>query len=445
MRIIVAGAGEIGWYIAGRISADEHDVTIIDQDPSRIRQVNAELDVQALCGSAGSAHMLLKAGVDQTDLLVAVTGSDETNIVCGSLARKLGAAHSVCRVDEVVYRKAPEVSYRNHFGIDELLSPEMLTALELASFIRNPGSLAVEHFARGQLEMQQLGADRGAKHVGKALHELALPEGVRICSIHRGDEMIIPQANDQIVHDDLITIIGKTEQVVQARIGFEAAHPKPRKVVIMGGGHTTLSLARRLKAHTFRITIAERDPVRCQELAILLPSATILNGDGTSLSFLKEERIDNADIFVSTTASDEANIMSAIQAKNLGVQQVMVVIHRPDYANLMEKMGIDRAISPRVVMAREILTMLGKGKVSTLAELAGATAEILKLTVEGEDFVGKKLRDIQLPGGSLILILQRHHNVMVPHAETTFQLDDIVLVICHKDEHKKIVKLIVGV
>lgn len=443
MRVIIAGAGEIGWYIAGEVSADRHDVTIIDDEESRIRQVNSTLDVKAINGSAGSAHVLIKAGVMDADLVVAVTGSDETNIVCGSIAKQLGAKKVISRVDAVVYRKAPEISYRNHFGIDELVSPQMFTALELASVIRNPGSLAVEHFARGQLEMQQIRSDKAGQWVEKPLKELTLPEGVRLCSINRDGDFKIPQASDSVEANDLITIIGKTDQVVEARTGFEGKG-EPRKVVIMGGGHTAVSLARRLRIRSFRLTIIERDGKRCQELADALPSVTILNGDATSLSFLKEERVDSASVFVSTTSSDEANIMSAIQAKNLGVEKVLVVIHRPDYANLMEKMGIDRAISPRVVMARETLSLLRKGNISTLVELGDGTAEILEVRVKGEDFVGKKLCDIELPGSSLVLTLQRGHNVMVPQAATVFQLDDMVLIICLKKQRQEIAKLISG-
>ena len=444
MRTIIAGAGEIGWYIAEQISAANHDVTIIDPDEEKIRQVTNDLDVNSLCGSAASAANLIQAEVDQADLFIAVTGNDDTNLVCASVARRLGAARAVARVDEVVYRKAPEISYSHHFGIDELVSPEMLAALELASIVRNPGSLAVEHFARGALEMQQFQADQGAKNVGKPLAELTMPEGVRVGIIRRGDQIIIPAGNDQVEHDDLVTIFGKTEQVGLARADFESDQPKIQKVIITGGGHIALSLARRLHSHTFRLTIIERDANRCQYLAGVLPSATILNGDGTKLAFLKEERIDNADVLISTTASDETNIMSAIQAKTLGVKKVLVVIHRPDYANLMEQMGIDRAVSPRMVMAQEFFAMLQQGKSTTLADIEQGRAQILQLKVEGENFVGAKLRDLKLPSGSLIVALQRDSDIIVPHAETTFQLEDTVLVICLQTAHKKITKLITG-
>jgi len=445
MRVIVAGAGEIGWYLAEQISAAGHDVTVIDSDDQKTRQITAHLDVQVLCGTAASAALLSQAGVDQADLFLAVTPSDETNLVCASLARRLGAACAVARVDnEVIYRKAPQISYSEHFGIDELVSPGRLAALELASIVRNPGSLAVEHFARGTLEMQQVVADRGAQLVGTALCELDLPDGVRIASIKRADQLIIPTGNDLLEHGDRVTIIGKTEQVAQVRAGLEARKPSITKVVIMGGGHTTLNLARRLRGHNFRLTIIERHAQRCESLAALLSQVTILHGDGTNLAFLKEERIDNADVFISTTASDEANIMSAIQAKNLGVKKVLVVIHRPDYAHLVEKMGIDRAISPRVVMAQEMLSLLNKEKVFTLATLDGGKAEILQLLVEGKDFVGHSLRDLSLPDGVLVLSLRHGRDFVVPQADTKFQPADNILVICRQAQRKELVRLVTG-
>jgi len=444
MRVIVAGAGEIGWYIAEQVSAHGHDVTIIDNDETRIKEVESQLDVQAVYGTAASVAMLLQAGVEQADLVIAVTRHDETNIVCASLAKALGAGRTVARVDEVLYRKAPRISYREHFGIDELVSPEMLAALELASIVRNPGALAVEHFARGDLEMQQVVAGRGAQLVGKPLFELEMPASVRIASIKRGDKLIIPTRNDSIIHDDRVTIIGQTEQVMHVRAGLEAEARKVIKVVIMGGGHTTLSLARRLRSHSFRLTIIERDQRRCQFLASYMPSATILHGDGTNLVFLQEERIESADIFISTTSSDEANILSAIQARNMGVSKVLVVIHRPDYGNLAEKLGISKAISPRVVMANEMLALLQKGDVCSLAQLNDGEAEILQLTVRNVDFIGPCLRDLPLPEGALVLTGHRGRDLIMPSAETCFQAGDVVLVICHHQQRKKVIRMIVG-
>ena len=192
------------------------------------------------------------------------------------------------------------------------------------------------------------------------------------------------------------------------------------------------------------MTVIERETSRCKYLATVLPTATILNGDGTDLAFLKEERIDNADYFISTTGNDETNILSAMQAKNLGVKKVLVLIHRPDYANLVEKMGIDRAVSPRMVMAENMLALLRKGKAWTLARLDEGEAEILELVVEGEDFVGQKLQNLELPGQALVLTLQREREIAVPHADTEFQLKDTILVICRAQNRKQVIQFVVG-
>ncbi|MBN1436989.1 MAG: Trk system potassium transporter TrkA [Sedimentisphaerales bacterium] len=444
MRVILAGAGEIGWFVAEQVSAAGHDVTLIEHNEGRVREASNELDVRALPGLASSAKALVEAGIANADLLVALTGSDETNLVCASIGRRLGAKNTIARVDDVLYRKATEISYSEHFGIDDLISPEMLTALNLASIVRNPGSLAVEHFARGTLEMQQFWTDRGAKNVGKPLHQIQLPNDVRIGSIQRDNQIIIPNGNTEILHNDLITLVGKTEVVAQARTTFEAAQPKTQKVVIMGGGHIAISLVRRLRSKTYRVTIIERNPKLCESLAESLPNATILCGDGTNLTLLQEEGIDVADFFITTTASDETNIISAIQAKNLGAKQVLVVIHRPDYAGLVEKLGIDNAVSPRVVMAREVLTWLEMQKITTLAQIDNGNAEILRLNVQSTDFVGQSLRDIALPPDCLVLALQRGKETMIPHGDTVFDLGDRIVVICRVDNRKKLAKLITG-
>ena len=191
------------------------------------------------------------------------------------------------------------------------------------------------------------------------------------------------------------------------------------------------------------MTIIERQLERCQLLATLLPDSTIVHGDGTRLALLQEERVDNASVFISTTRSDETNIMSAMRVKDLGVEKVLVVIHRPDYTDLMEKMGIYRAVSPRAVMAREMLMMLGGDKVGTLAELDGA-AVILQMPVEAAGFVGKRLSELPMPAASLVLTLQRDRQIIIPDADTEFLFGDIVLVICQNELKKKIGKLIVG-
>ncbi len=444
MRVMIAGAGEIGWYIAEEVAKTGHDVTIIDTDKERIRKVNSALDVHAVVGSAASAATLEQLSVGNVDIFLAVSGSDEVNIVCASLARKLGAGRSLARVDEVIYRKSPNLSYSDHFGIDEFVSPETLAALELASAIRSPGALAVEHLAHGKIEMQRVLVGKGARHIDMPLKDLGLPEGVKIACIRRSGLISIPSANDTISAHDNVTLIGKTEQIVAARSGLESKKAKSIKVIIVGGGHTTLSLVRRLRSSLYKLTIMEKDEERCRQLAALLPNATILHGDGTNLAFLKEERVESADIFVSTTDSDETNIMSVMQAKQLGVPQVLVVMHRPDYGDLIERMGIHRAVSPRVQMAKEILTLLDKSPVRSLSIFDDGKAEILQIRICNSKVTNKPLREISLPGETLVLAIQRGKEIIMPQADTILELQDEVIFISRTASHKDLDKMFVG-
>lgn len=444
MRVIVAGAGEVGWNIAKQISADGHDVTIIDNNEGVIDQVSGGLGVRAMFGRVASITTLREAGVAKADIVLAFTGNDEANIVCASISRQLGAKRVLARVAESIHLQQSQLSYSEHFGIDDLISPETLAAQELAAYVRNPSALAIEHFARGALEVQQVVAGGRGRYIGKSIRDMGLPQGVRVASIKRGKEFIIPTGNVAVQSDDIVTIIGTTEQVTQARGGFEVAKQSSQKVVIVGGGHIGLSLARRLRSHNFNITIIEERQSRCQELAVILDDVTVLHGDGTSQSFVKQERIENADVFVTTTADDRDNIMSGLQAKELGVKIVLVIINSPDYRHLVTKMGINHVVSPRAVMTAEILSILRKGKASTRASLDGGNAEILELAVEGQDFVGQRLRSLDMPAGALVLTLQRGTRFMVPKGDDTFQLGDTVLVICRHDHRKEVIKLVSG-
>lgn len=444
MRIIIAGAGQVGWHVAEQVSADKHDVTIIDNDEGAIHRVTGNIDARTMLGGVASAATLKAAGVDRADLLVAVTGSDEANIVCASLARKLGAARVMARVDESIHAELTGFSYQEHFGIDDFLSPEMLAALDLASYVRNPTSLAIEHFAGGALEVQQVVAGAKAHSVGKPLRDLGLPDGVRIAGIRRSKEFIIPAGDVCIEQDDVVTIIGRTEQVTNARSGFESGRARNQHVVIMGGGHIGFSLARRLRAHRFQITIIEANPARCRSLAEALPEATVLNGDGTSLSFLREQRVDAADAFISIGPEDEDNIMSAMLAKDLGVKETLVVINRPDYVELIKKMGIDHAVSPLRVMAHEIISRIRKGSVTTRAVLGDGDIEILEMVVEGQDFVGQRLSELDLPAGALVLTVQRGLSFFVPKGDDEFQLGDTILITCRAADRKDLTRLVCG-
>ena len=444
MHIIVAGAGEVGWHIAQLLCADRHhSVTLIDRDESKIRQAEG-MDIVSIRGEASNASLLQDAGADRCGMFVAFTSDDVGNLLAASVAKRLGAERAVARV-HAAYFTDNWFPYDMHLGIDRLFCPEQLTAMELAAMVRNPGTLVVEHYGRGQIEMQQILVDSGASAEGNSLAKLQLPEGVRIGSVERGQSLIIPRGDDSLAENDLISLIGTPEAIAAAKPQFKKANPPRRTIVVLGGGTTGKKLSRLLQAEDYQVTIIEQDQQRCEALAEDLEHVTVVHGEGTHLDFLKEERVGNADCFVGVTGDDESNIMAAIQAGELGVEQTAVVIHRPDYAGLVEKMGIRLAVSPRVVTARQVMLMIQPGPGRTVDKLGNGQAEVVEITaVEGAAAIGFALSQVRMPPNTLLAVMVRGEKVSVPNAGTVIRPGDTLLAIVSAASREKVVRLFGG-
>jgi trk system potassium uptake protein TrkA len=444
MNVIIAGAGEVGTYIAERVAEETHDVTLIETDAAKAEELSNTLDVNVVCGSASSVKVLKKAGVENCDLFLSLTANEEVNLVSASVAGHLGATKTIARIEDVIFRNDPVFSYQTHFGVDEMFSPQMFAALEMTSFIRNPGSLAVEHFAQATVVMKQVIIDERSKYVEKKLSELDFPKDVRIACVTRNSELIIPTGDTCLQAGDAAVLIGETETVSEFQKHLERKKAESQKVVILGGGRIALGLARRLNPKDFRLTIIEQDISRCEKLASELPFATILQGDGTRLDLLIEERVETAAFFITTTAHDEINIMSALQVKKLGAKKTLVLIHRPDFVHLIEDLGIDHAVSPHAIMAREVLTLLKKGKERSLADMGAGEAEIMELHFRNEALTGTELKDIPLSKNILILLIKRAGKVVIPSGNTKLKEKDVLLIICKLTDSKKLTRLFGG-
>ena len=444
MNVIIAGAGEVGTYIAERVAEEAHDVTLIEADAAKAEELSNTLDVNVICGSASSVEVLKKARVKKCDLFLSLTANEEVNLVSASVAGHLGAAKTIARIEDAVFRNDPAFSYQTHFGVDEMFSPQMFAALEMTSFIRNPGSLAVEHFAQGTVVMKQVIIDERSKYVENKLSELDFPKDVRIACVTRNSELIIPAGDTCLQAGDAVVLIGETETVSEFQKHLERKKAESQKVVILGGGRIALGLARRLNPKDFRLTIIEQDVSRCEKLASELPFATILQGDGTRLDLLIEEHVETAAFFITTTAYDEINIMSALQVKKLGAKKTLVLIHRPDFVHLIEDLGIDHAVSPRAIMAREVLTLLKKGKERSLADMGAGEAEIMELHFRNEALTGTELKDIPLSKNILILLIKRTGKVIIPSGNTKLKEKDVLLIICKLTDSKKLTCLFGG-
>ncbi|NLE40127.1 MAG: Trk system potassium transporter TrkA, partial [Pirellulaceae bacterium] len=319
--------------------------------------------------------------------------------------------------------------YQRHFGIDRLLSMEHLSAMELVREIRHPGASLVENFARGELEMQELEVSEETAAVGVPLKELKLPSGVRIGSIRRDGRLTLAGAEDRIAVGDQITLIGNREEIDDVKGLFQRVQPPKQRVVIAGGGETGYHLARALEGRRFAVVLMENDRTRCEFLAVHLDQTTVVNADAQRRVTLEEERVGDADIFVACAGDDEDNIMACVEARELGARKIMAIVNRPDYANVVGKLGIDHAVSPRIVTAKQIFGFLNTGTVISRMPLSPTgDIEIQEIeVVEGAPATRATLAEIDLPKQCLIAAIIRESFVRVPGAEDRFLPGDTVV------------------
>ncbi|MCG8448513.1 MAG: Trk system potassium transporter TrkA [Pirellulales bacterium] len=429
MRIVVLGAGTVGGSIASLLCLHRHSVTIVDPDAENVRQLNETLDVRGITGSASQSSVLFQADVGSADLCLAVTGNDEVNIVSASMSKAMGANRAVARVYAPVFRDLSTFDYQRHFTVDRLLSLEHLTALELARGIRHPGSVAVENLARGELEVHEVLVAEHEKGVGKQLKQLKLPSGVRMGSLSRDGKTWIAGAEDRIEVGDRLTIIGKRNDVEEVKELFCADKNVKIGVVIAGGGETGYHLASILEGPRFGVVLIEQDRDRCDFLASHLKHTTVVNRDATRRANLEEERVGSADVFVASMGEDENNIMTAVEARDVGAQTIMALVSRPDYAHVVGKLGIDQVVSPREVVAKQVLGYLTSGPVVSKTQLSeGGDLSVLELDVQpGAAVTEHVLALLELPEQCLIAAVIREGFAKVPGGDDNLLPGDTVV------------------
>ncbi|MCP4193611.1 MAG: Trk system potassium transporter TrkA [Planctomycetaceae bacterium] len=428
MRIVVLGAGTVGTWIADLLCQHRHSVTIVDNDSENTQRINEELDVRAVTGSASESSVLFQADILGADICLAVTGSDEVNLVSASMAKEMGARRSIARAFGPIFRDRSTFDYERHFKIDRLLSLEHLSAVELARGMRGPGSLAIESLADGKLQMQELTIRDTTSSLGKPLKDLSLPSSVRIGTIYRDGVMWIAGAEDHVQLEDRITLIGQRQDISDVKEKFQRKSDPKLGIVIAGGGETGYHLSRILEDRRYAITLMESDPKRCEFLATNLTHVTVVQADATRRAVLEEERVGSADVFAACTGDDENNIMACVEAKEIGCKRMMAIVQRPDYANVVGKLGINLAVSPRDVMAKQILSFLNKGPVISRSMLPGGNIGVFEIEInEGARATQFDLLSLPLPPSCLILAVMRHEFVRVPGANDRLKTGDLVV------------------
>ncbi len=432
MKAIVIGAGEVGYHIAKFLSLT-HDVIVVEKDEETARRAD-ELDIQVLEGNGANADILANI-LHDADILVAVTGVDEVNIVACMTAKLIIRSHgwkdtkTIARVSNPDYIDVP-VTSRSQVGVDIMICPELALASEVADVLSSPSAIDAEVFAGGKVQMIEFAIRPDNKLVGKQIQDLGLDECCIVSAIFRKEEIIIPHGSDTIRAKDHMVVVGKPKALENLVRVFGDEKPHRTRILLIGCGIVGFYLAKLIdKDEKADLKIIEYRKNRCIEVAQMLENALVLNGDGTDVTLLKEENIEDMDVVLAVTDNDEKNLLCSLLAKQMGAKKVIARADRSDYVPLFEMVGIDMAVSPREATVNEVLKLtMGRG-IETLATIEGEKAEIIEYTASrNSKITGKSLDKVKFPKGSIVTMVVRNEEVIIPRGNFVIQEGDRVIV-----------------
>lgn len=437
MKIIIAGAGKIGGTIAERLNEEGHDITVIDTDPVTVSRLADDLDVICLLGNAANPEILKEAGAEHAELVIAATEKDEVNMVCGVSAQRLGAGHVIARIRDPQYLHQ-EAFLRDTLGLDKVVNPEHACAAEIARILRFPGASYVNPFSQGSVEIVEYQVPQDGKLQGLKVRELSgvSKAKVLIGVVERGGNVLIPNGDTVLQAGDVLSITGHSRQL---RSFFQAIgqYRRPvRRVMIMGGGRTSVYLARLLDESGISVTVVEKDRERCDALCDLIPNAHIVCGDATHSDVLSEEGIATADAFVSLSGDDGDNIITSLYAQSCEVGKIVTKINREHFREILNHSGLNSVVSPKEIVAQQLTRF-----VRAIDNSSGSNMEMLYRLCEGKveagEFVvqenamciGIPLRKLRIRPNILIAALIRNGEYILPDGDTEIRPGDHAIVI----------------
>ena len=435
MKILILGAGQVGSSAAYHLSREEaNEVTVVDMRPYVLRELQDRLDIRTVVGHAAHPEVLDRAGANDADIVVALTDTDETNMVACQVAYTLfHTPTKIARIRAAEYMNAKDLFTQDAIPVDVRISPEQLVCEYVEQLILYPGASQVLDFADGRVRLVGVKADRDGLLVGQRIATLKehVPntEG-RIAAIYRQGKAMLPEGDTVIQEGDEVFFIADRKDIRVFMSEMRRLEDPVRRVVIAGGGNIGVRLALALE-QTNQVKIIERDPLRARYISEQLNKAIVLVGDAADEELLLEENIDNVDVFCALTNSEEANILSSMLAKRLGSNKVMALINRASYVDLVEAGSIDIAISPQQVTIGSLLAHVRRGDVVKVHSLRRGAAEAIEAIAHGKEgeskVVGRKIEDIELPKGAAIVTLVRDGKVIIPHHDTVIETDDHVI------------------
>jgi len=439
MYIVIAGAGAVGFHIASLLTQENHEVAVVEQSEEALENVSRQLDVGTILGNAAMPKILREVETQRADLIIAVTDSDETNMITCFIAKQLGARMTVARVRNPEYSgyfigsaaspSTPRKVIRpKTFGVDLFINPVVEAAKEIVNILSSFYPTPVENFANGLVQIREFRVEKGIT-ADKAIGNIVFPKPCVVTAILRAEGIFIPTANEIIKRGDRVYLVASREFMDELGEMFAQPQRPAKSVVILGGGRVGCLVAEGLKGHGISVKIIEKNIDRCQEIAPRLEKTTVVQGDGTDHDFLIEQGIPLADAFVASTESDELNILSGLLAKNLGVSRNLVLVNNPGNIPLAEAVGVDVAASPPLLTARKIAHFALHGGAISVALLGGKQIQAIEFVTSPTAPLAKQtIVEAGLPKGAIAGAITHNSTVTIPPSSVVEPGDHVIII-----------------
>ena len=433
MSFIIVGAGEVGYHLASRLSQEKMDVVVIEKDEGKVKRVIDTLDVQAIHGSGSSVETLKQAGIEDADMLIAITNSDEVNMIsCLVASAQSKVPIKIARIRNPEYARNSGIMGENYLNIDLAINPELEMVRAISRLVEIPDATDVVEFAEGRVRISGIKVDPHSYVIGKKLRNLSKENekhDIIIAAIFRDDQVIIPRGDDIIQENDLVYAVTESKKIITVTNFFKEKEQRVQRIMILGGGEIAVELAQRLEKKSIKIKIIEHNEQRCTEIAEKLEKTIVLRGNGTDRELLEEENIKDVDVFISVSEDEQTNILVSLLAKRLGAKKVISLINNLAYASLISNIGVDVVISPHLAAISRILQFIRKGKVLSVASFTKENAEAIEIiALDTSDLVNKPLRDIKFPKGAIIGAVVRDKDIIIPTGDTIILPGDRVII-----------------
>jgi trk system potassium uptake protein TrkA len=445
VKIIIIGAGEVGYHISQKLSEENQDVILIDKDPEKIRRITENLDVQAILGSGTSPETLRASGIKEADMLVAATDSDEVNLFACLLSKNLNPyILKVARVRSPEYLKEKELFSQDFLGVDRIINPVSAMVEQIRSLMMAPGASDVVDFEEGRVKLIGITVKADSPFVDRPLSSFRGMEGkVLVGAIVRGDQVTIPRGEDTIRANDLVYLVAKGDDVPYEFGFFREEEHKGGRVIIVGGGVTGSALAEALEQTKTSVKVIEKDPQKCTALSEKLKKTIVLHGDGTDKELLQEENISGVDFMVAVTGDEENNVLMSLLAKGLGARKTITRINKLSYIPLVSAIGIDTVVSTRLSAVRAILRYIRKGRIISAVPLKGEHAEAIEAeALDTSDIVNIPLSKVKFPKGALVGAIVRGEEIIIPRGDSIIRPKDRLIILALQKVVPKLEKLL---